>query len=95
MNANMFYTPVIFIFAANIAYFLRMFCFLCAIFIRVERAPSTFWLKIGICIQMRMLPVKTLKWNRQCSNWTQYLCCNIHVVLYVVTFCIITSQILS
>jgi len=23
-----------------------------------------------------MLPVKTLNWNRQCSNWT-HLCCNV------------------
>jgi len=37
-----------------------------------------------------MFPVKTLNWNRQCSNWTHYLCCNIDVVLYVATFCIIT-----
>jgi len=27
----------------------------------------------------------------KCSNWTQHLCCNVDVVLYVATFCIITS----
>jgi len=33
-----------------------------------------------------MLPVKTRNWNRQCSNWTQHLCCNVDVVFYVATF---------
>jgi len=37
-------------------------------------------------VEIKMLPVKTLNWNRQCSNWT-HLCCNVDVVLYVATFC--------
>jgi len=42
-------------------------------------------------IQIKVLPAKTLNWSRQRSNWTQHLCCTVDVVLYVATFCIITS----
>jgi len=46
---------------------------------------------LKIDIKFFVTLVKTLNWNRQCSNWTQHLCCNVDVILYVATFCFITS----